>query len=69
MISRALICILFSSLFSGVYAQSFTEGFENIATLTDWYIQNNSDSPDLDWGAGDITVFQAQAGTSRSIYL
>ena len=66
MISRALICILFSSLFSGIYAQSFTEGFENIATLTDWYIQNNSDSPDLDWGAGDITVFPAQTGTSGS---
>jgi hypothetical protein len=66
MINRILICIFFSSLFGGVSAQSFAEGFENVATLTDWYIQNNSDSPDLDWGAGDLTVFPAQAGTTGS---
>ena len=66
MISRILICIFFSSLIGGVSAQSFAEGFENVATLTDWYFLNNSDSPDLEWGAGDLTAFPAQAGTTGS---
>ena len=66
MISRLLTIALFSILIGRVYCQSFTEGFENIANLTDWYIQNNSDSPDLDWGAGDNTIFSAQAGTTGS---
>jgi hypothetical protein len=66
MISRVLPLALFFFLIGRVNSQSFTEGFENIATLTDWYIQNNSDSPDLDWGVGDITVFPAQVGTTGS---
>lgn len=51
---------------SAIYSQSFTEGFENLANLTDWYIQNNSISPDLDWGGGNSTNFPAQAGTVNS---
>jgi len=66
MISRVLPLALFFFIIGRVNSQSFTEGFENIATLTDWYIQNNSDSPDLDWGAGDNTIFSAQAGTTGS---
>lgn len=49
-----------------ISAQSFSEGFEDLASLTDWYIQNNSVSPSQDWGAGDNTVFPAQAGSTSS---
>ncbi len=54
------------SLYSTFYSQSYSEGFENLANLTDWYIQNNSVSPDNDWGGGSSTVFPAQAGTPNS---
>jgi hypothetical protein len=50
----------------GIRAQSFNEGFENLANLTDWYIQNNSTLPDIDWGGGDGTIFPAFAGTTNS---
>ena len=66
MISRVLPLALFFFLIGRVNSQSFTEGFENVATLTDWYIQNNSVSPDNDWGGGNSTVFPAQAGTPNS---
>ena len=49
-----------------LYSQSYSEGFENLNNLTDWYIQNNSVSPDADWGGGSSTVFPAQAGTPNS---
>jgi hypothetical protein len=58
------IIALFS--YSSFYSQSYSEGFENLANLTDWYIQNNSVSPDADWGGGSSTVFPAQAGTPNS---
>jgi hypothetical protein len=54
------------SLYSTFYSQSYSEGFENLANLTDWYIQNNSVSPYNDWGGGSSTVFSAQAGTPNS---
>jgi hypothetical protein len=60
----ALIVLL--GLFNEAISQSYIEGFENLANLTDWYIQNNSVSPDADWGGGDNTIFPAQAGTTAS---
>lgn len=54
------------SIYSSFYSQSYSEGFEDLANLTDWYIQNNSVLPDADWGGGSSTVFPAQAGTPNS---
>ena len=49
-------------------AQSFTEGFDNLATLTDWYVQNNSATPSatFGWGAGTPAIFNAQAGATNA---
>jgi hypothetical protein len=60
------VSFIFSLFIGSVLGQSYSEGFENLANLTDWYIQNNSALPDQDWGAGDNTIFPAQAGTSGS---
>lgn len=56
-----------SSSFSSK-AQSFTEGFDNLANLTDWYVDNLSDVPSatFGWGAGNPTNFNAQAGATNS---
>lgn len=49
-----------------VYGQSFFEGFDDIpTTLTlpaDWFITNNSTSPDQNWQIGNPAVMPAQAG-------
>jgi hypothetical protein len=58
------ICTLLVQI--SISGQSFSEGFENIANLTDWLIQNNSFSPGSNWGQGNSTVFSAQAGTANS---
>ncbi len=60
------VSLFFSLMIGSVLGQSYSEGFENLASLTDWYIQNNSISPDADWGGGDATIFPAQAGNSDS---
>ncbi|MFO0839144.1 MAG: choice-of-anchor J domain-containing protein [Phycisphaerae bacterium] len=48
-------------------AQSFSEGFEPLAPLTDWFVDNNS-SPigAASWFQGNSSVFPAQAGTATS---
>ncbi|AEA43384.1 T9SS-dependent choice-of-anchor J family protein [Fluviicola taffensis] len=68
-------------LFSGVllvsvssylsYSQSFTEGFDDVNTLTEWGVTNNSDSPSatLGWGTGNPASFDAQAGAATDSYL
>ncbi len=48
--------------------QSFVEGFDNISSLNDWYIQNNSDSQDQDWAAGNTNNFIAQTGAPDSYF-
>lgn len=53
------------------FGQSFTQDFEVPASLTDWFIRNNSDtiaSATLaaNWGFGNSTNFPAQAGTAGS---
>jgi len=55
-------CISIPTFFS----QSFTEGFEDLTLLTDWYIRNNSPQPNTNWGGGSTNVFNAQAGTAAS---
>ncbi len=47
-------------------AQSFTENFDNLATLTDWFVTNNSDSPNFNWFTGANPPFAAQAGNDTS---
>ena len=49
-------------------AQSFTEGFENLGTLVDWYVANTSDnaSTTVSWFKGIVADFPAQAGTDSS---
>ncbi len=43
---------------------SFSEGFEDITNLPDWYMQNNSEPlGTTDWFQGNDVVFPAQAGT------
>lgn len=64
--NKVLAFIVLLGLFNEAISQSYVEGFENLANLTDWYIQNNSVSPDADWGGGDNTIFPAQAGTTAS---
>ena len=61
------ILLFLGFIFPKLYlAQSYSEGFENIASLTDWYVQNNSASPSQDWGVANSTVFPAQAGSDPS---
>ena len=61
------ILLFLGFIFPKLYlAQSYSEGFENIASLTDWYVQNNSASPWQDWGVANSTVFPAQAGSDPS---
>lgn len=60
------VSLIFSLIIGSALGQSYSEGFENLANLTDWYIQNNSASPDADWGGGVATIFPAQAGTAGS---
>ncbi|WP_341900222.1 choice-of-anchor J domain-containing protein [Fluviicola taffensis] len=66
--STALITFGSSSLSN---AQSFTEGFDDVATLTDWYVMNNSDLPSTTagWGPGNPTIFPAYAGANTDSYL
>jgi hypothetical protein len=49
-------------------SQSFVEGFDNINSINDWYIQNNSDSPDQDWVPGNSSIFSAETGASDSYF-
>ncbi len=66
-IKSALMLTAFGlTTLGAVKAQSFTEGFENLAGLTDWYVLNNSTDAALggnNWGAGNVATFPAQAGT------
>lgn len=59
--------ILSASSFSS-NAQSFTEGFDDVASLTDWYTNNLSDSPSASfgWGLGNPSSFTAQAGATNA---
>jgi len=50
------------------FSQSFTEGFDNIETLNDWYIQNNSVSPGTSWQAGNPAFFAAESGNPSSYF-
>ena len=61
--SLSLFLIL---LMGSAISQSFSEGFENFATLSDWYFQNNSNSPNADWGGGNSAIFPAQSGAANS---
>lgn len=57
------------SSFNPVHAQAFTEGFEDITTLTSqgWYMQNNSTTVgSTTWFQGNTTVFPAQSGSATS---
>lgn len=60
----AVFVLLACSLFSN--SQSFFEGFDDIPTSlalpADWFIVNNSTSPDQNWQIGSPTVMPAQAG-------
>ena len=57
----ALVFLGFSS-----FVQSFTEGFDNLANLTDWYVRNNSTSPNANWGGGIADAFPAHLGAPDS---
>lgn len=57
------------SSFNPVHAQAFTEGFEDITTLTSqgWFMQNNSTTVgSTTWFQGNTTVFPAQSGSTTS---
>lgn len=60
------ISFFFYLIVGSTYSQSFSEGFENFANLSNWYFQNNSNLPNAEWGIGDTTIFSAQAGTTGS---
>ncbi len=63
------IFIMLLSLAPKVSAQSFTENFEDLSLLTDWFVGNTSDSPDMTWFKGVNLangLFDAQAGTDTS---
>ena len=49
-------------------AQSFTEGFDDLNNLPDWYLDNLSDVPSATygWGGGNTASFNAQAGATDS---
>lgn len=50
-----------------VSPEDFSEGFEDITVLPDWFMQNNSNPPGIiGWFQGNTTVFSAQAGTPAS---
>jgi hypothetical protein len=55
-------------LSTSLFAQSYAEGFEDLALLNDWFVRNNSVSPNPNagWGAGNPNVFTAQSGTPAS---
>lgn len=60
-----LIAVLVAiPLFS--FSQSYTEGFEDVSSLSDWYFSNNSVSPNTSWVSGNDQIFNAYAGTSGS---
>ena len=63
---NSLSLILGISISVSGFSQSYSEGFEDLANLTDWFIQNNSSMPDQDWGGGDNLIFPAQAGSPDS---
>ncbi len=48
-------------------AQSFTEGFDNLGSLTDWFVDNNSNPIGSgSWFQGNPNVFPAHAGAANS---
>ncbi len=53
---------------TSLFCQSFSEGFEDLTTLTDWLVTNNSvlPNPNVGWGAGNVSAFTAQSGTPAS---
>ena len=57
------ICFSFS-----LFSQSYSEGFDNLANLTDWLVRNNSVLPNANagWGGGNVNAFTAQAGAPAS---
>jgi hypothetical protein len=52
-------------LFS-INAQTFTEGFDNLANLNDWFVANRSPSPNANWGGGNPDAFPAHQGAPES---
>ncbi len=42
------------------------EDFEDITALTDWTFDNQSDAPNVEWGQGNTTVFDANSGAPDS---
>ena len=55
-------------LSSSLWSQSYAEGFDDLTTLTDWLVRNNSVSPNtqIGWGGGNVNAFTAQAGAPGS---
>ena len=44
--------------------QTIIEDFEDLSSLSDWYFLNNSDSPNENWGNGNINNFNAYNGSA-----
>jgi len=60
------ILIMLFSFAPKVSAQSFTENFDDLTLLSDWFVANNSDSPDVSWFRGAPSIFIAQSGHDSS---
>ena len=63
---RSLLVIFccWTGLFS--WSQTFTEGFNDIGNLNDWYFLNNSETPNLNWEQGNTLNMNAHDGVPES---
>jgi len=66
--NRIIALLSVVCLTTSLFGQSYAEGFEDLNSLTDWLVRNNSVSPDANagWGGGNVNAFTAQAGTPAS---
>lgn len=68
-IRRSILSLSLLAVALGARAQSFSEGFDNIATLSGsgWFFQNNSQPIGLtNWFQGNSAVFVAHSGATNS---
>jgi hypothetical protein len=66
--NRILTLLSVVCLSTSLWSQSYAEGFDDLTTLTDWSVRNNSVSPNPNagWGGGNTNAFAAQAGAPGS---
>jgi hypothetical protein len=63
---RSSLVALFSAIGLVSICQTYTEGFNDLSNLNDWYFLNNSEAPNLTWEQGNTLNITAHNGDPQT---